>query len=319
MHIDSARELKADLLGSIVRLQPDRAALRRAGADAVRRTVAVGVTPRRRSQFRLALRVQGRGIDVEKIRRKAKGEVDVRYVGRVVRQASWNRSRQRPLRIGTSIGHFEITAGTLGCFVKLKRSGDMRVLSNNHVLANENFGQKGDVILQPGFADGGRRPGDVMGSLDKFVRLKKRGRNTVDAALAAISEKVKPYPTALRGVGTLKGVVDNQTDYEMVEKLGRTTGHTNGRITAFELDNLVVAYDLGNLRFDDQIEIEGVSTGPFSAGGDSGSLIFVSNEHLAVGLLFAGSDQGGSNGAGLTYANPFAVVLKALSAELALK
>jgi hypothetical protein len=36
-----------------------------------------------------------------------------------------------------------------------------------------------------------------------------------------------------------------------------------------------------------------------------------------VALLFAGSDQGGSNGLGLTYANPIHTVLKALKVTLA--
>ena len=58
-----------------------------------------------------------------------------------------------------------------------------------------------------------------------------------------------------------------------VAKLGRTTGLTRGRVTAFELDDLVVAYDTGNLSFDQVIEIEGAGTQPFSDGGDSGSLI----------------------------------------------
>jgi hypothetical protein len=37
-----------------------------------------------------------------------------------------------------------------------------------------------------------------------------------------------------------------------------------------------------------------------------------------VALLFAGSDQGGANGQGLTYANPIQTVLDSLSLELAL-
>lgn len=60
-------------------------------------------------------------------------------------------------------------------------------------------------------------------------------------------------------------------------------------MTAFELDNVVVDYDLGNLRFDNQVEIEGTGSGPFSDGGDSGSLI-VSADKRGVALLFAGGD-----------------------------
>jgi hypothetical protein len=53
-----------------------------------------------------------------------------------------------------------------------------------------------------------------------------------------------------------------------------------------------------------------------SDAGDSGSLI-VDDQMLAAALLFAGGDHGGSNGKGLTYANPIAAVLKALKVKLA--
>jgi hypothetical protein len=100
-----------------------------------------------------------------------------------------------------------------------------------------------------------------------------------------------------------------------VAKVGRTTGPTQGRISAIEVDDVVVEYDVGEVSFDDQIEIESTGAGAFSAGGDSGSLI-LDEEFRACGLLFAGSETGGSNGRGLTYANPIAVVLKKLAIEL---
>ena len=64
------------------------------------------------------------------------------------------------------------------------------------------------------------------------------------------------------------------------------------------------------------IEIEGAGNKSFSDAGDSGSLI-VDDEMLAAALLFAGGDHGGSNGKGLTYANPIAAVLKSLKVKLA--
>src|SRR5204863_1543027 len=62
-------------------------------------------------------------------------------------------------------------------------------------------------------------------------------------------------------------------------------------------------YDVGNLRFDGQVEIEGIGTHSFSDGGDSGSLI-VDGDIQAVALLFAGGDTGASNGLGLTFRQP---------------
>jgi hypothetical protein len=252
--------------------------------------------------------------------------VEVRYVGRVAalarRRAAepevpWPQGRTRPLLIGSSLGHYRITAGTLGAFVVLRTGGVVRVLSNNHVLADEDRGKKGDAILQPGAYDGGRSPQDRIGGLDRAVKLKPRGTNRVDAALCAVDGAVAYDPRTLRGVGTLSGLAKAPAEETAsVEKLGRTTGHTRGRVTAFELDNVVVGYEVGSLRFDDQIEVEGTGAGSFSQGGDSGSLVFTAEDKGAFGLLFAGSDQGGANGAGLTYVNPFAAVLSQLKADL---
>jgi hypothetical protein len=86
-------------------------------------------------------------------------------------------------------------------------------------------------------------------------------------------------------------------------------------ISAFEVDNVVVGYDVGNLKFDGQIEIEGTEDGAFSLGGDSGSLIF-NEDKKAVALLFAGGDQGGKRGKGLTYGNPIERVFEELEIKL---
>jgi len=61
--------------------------------------------------------------------------------------------RWRPAPGGVSIGHQQISAGTLGCLVK--RGGEVFILSNNHVLADSNNASIGSNILQPGKYDGG--------------------------------------------------------------------------------------------------------------------------------------------------------------------
>lgn len=192
------------------------------------------------------------------------------------------------------------------------------MLSNNHVLANENRAKKGDAVLQQAAADGGQDPQDVVATLTAFQKLKRAGVNYVDCVVADIAEGIDVNATTLKGLGKLKGLGGEFLDEgAMVAKVGRTTGLTRGRVTAFELDDVVVGFDSGNLRFDNTIEIEGDGDGPFSDGGDSGSLI-VDDDLRAVGLLFAGSDQGGANGQGLTYANPIRLVLDALKVDVAL-
>jgi hypothetical protein len=327
MQLESARNLKRrltetllrDLLGPVHRRALGMAARPVATAVGGPATIALGIARRTPRDYRLAVRVQQRGLEdsrhVDLIKKKARREVDIRYIGRVAkREVPWYQRRTRPLRIGCSVGHYNVTAGTLGCFVV---QGDrIYILSNNHVLADENRARKGDAILQPGKFDGGRRPADVVGKLDRFVKLKATGRNSVDCAIASVGDDVKYSANSLTGIGKLAGLADEFLDEgAAVAKVGRTTGTTRGRVTAFELDNVVVAYDLGNLRFDGQVEVESTGDGPFSQGGDSGSLI-VNAQHKGVALLFAGSDLGGSDGQGLTYANPLGAVLEALKVRL---
>ena len=72
-----------------------------------------------------------------------------------------------------------------------------------------------------------------------------------------------------------------------------------------------VNYGSGRIAlFRNQIAILSVNNTPFSAGGDSGSLIWQWGAGLRpVGLLFAG-------GGGTTFANPIASVLAALNIRL---
>ncbi|HEY5752320.1 MAG TPA: hypothetical protein VIT21_04165 [Chthoniobacterales bacterium] len=332
MNLDSVRELKQTLvvrvlqkIETIISARPafGRAARPVARAAEPPRTLALGVSRKGKADFQLAVRVQRRifedSPEVDLITKRAKGEVDVRYVGGIQKHARrWYQQRQRPALIGCSVGHFKITGGTLGCFVQPRTGGGVCILSNNHVLADENRARKNDAILQPGTFDEGADPDDTIAMLTRFVRLKRSGRNLVDCAIATVNEGITFDRARLRGLGKLAGLSDTFLEEgEVVAKIGRTTGLTRGRVTAFELDNVIVRFDIGNLRFDNQIEIEGMGDAPFSDGGDSGSLI-IGEDKRGVALLFAGGDQGGTNGKGLTYANPLRAVLDALKVNLAL-
>ena len=331
MKLDSARELKqtitARLLSQIETTIATRSSFGRPTVPLRRATepppsLALGVAPSGRG-YRLAVRVQKRAFqqsrELDFITKRARGELDLRYVGRISKRATpWYQLRQRPLLAGCSIGHFAVTAGTLGCFVRARDRSSVFVLSNNHVLANENRGKRGDAIVQPGVYDSGSVTDDVIATLGDFARLQKAEPNLIDCALGEIANGIEFNATKLRGLGKLAGLGEPFLDAgAAVSKLGRTTGVTDGKVTAFEMDNVVVGYDIGDLRFDNQVEIESSEDGPFSDGGDSGSLIVDAEKH-GVALLFAGSDQGGSNGQGLTYANPLRAVLDALEVELAI-
>lgn len=98
---------------------------------------------------------------------------DVIAVGELWAQQQTPRDRYRPtIPCGVSLGHYLITAGTLGCIVRDRDTGERFILSNNHVIANSNDAQLEDVILQPGPADGGTNPADVVAKLARFTPLR---------------------------------------------------------------------------------------------------------------------------------------------------
>jgi len=329
VRLDSVRELKTELIGPTPRpggLLPQQAppmgviAQRMTDVGNVHPGIALGVARGdKANDYRLAVRIQHRdlveGSRVQAIAKAAKGEVDVRYVGVLSKQATAPATRYqrriRPIQPGFSVGHFAITAGTLGAIVRMHGGDRPRILSNNHVLADENNGKIGDAILQPGAYDGGTVEKDKVAALEDYVQLDSNRANVADAAVALIDDDVAFKPAFPR-LGAITGLADLEAA-EHVVKVGRTTGFTHGHITAIEVDQVAVRYAAGLLRFDGQIEISGVDGHPFSQGGDSGSLIIDSDSKSALALLFAGSDQGGPDGVGVTYANPLSVVFQQLS------
>ena len=199
--------------------------------------------------------------------------------------------RIRPAEGGFSVGHYKITAGTIATAVHDRSPfpGIPRkyyILSNNHVLANSNDARIGDPVLQPGPYDGGTIPGDVIARLSRFVPIRflapgSTPLNLVDAALAE-----GPFhwlDREIYWIGYVKGVRSSVRIGELLQKTGRTTNYTTGRVTAI---NAIVNVNYGGsrvARFGRQIV-----TTSMSAGGDSGSLVLDFREN-AVGLLFAGS------------------------------
>ena len=223
--------------------------------------------------------------------------------------------RHRPAPGGVSIGHRDITAGTLGCLVH--RNNQTFILSNNHVLANSNDATVGDPILQPGPFDGARWLADQIAELSEFVPLRfigapsdcsfagaiarvlnalarmigsdtrlkpvtmQVGENHVDAAIARPLAADLVTPEILE-IGTIQGLGRGELGMT-IKKSGRTTGLTQGQILQVDV-TVDVQYGAGRVaRFTDQL-----LAGAMSQGGDSGSAVLDSGNRL-VGLLFAGS------------------------------
>lgn len=217
----------------------------------------------------------------------------------------------RPAPGGVSIGHKDITAGTLGIVVvkeasvsspykpgesyssmfgttlcPVPQSSEQRkvyILSNNHVLAKGNEAQINDPIYQPGPFDGGV-PADTIAKLSKFFPIMYDGLlNKVDCALAEPLNFEDVIKNSILEIGEVSGSVEAQLGM-LVRKYGRTTQLTSGEIIQMYATVDVSGYPGGTARFEDQIITE-----VMAAGGDSGSLLVEQNGGRAVGLLFAGS------------------------------
>jgi len=212
--------------------------------------------------------------------------------------------RHRPAPNGVSLGHPAITAGTLGCLVT--NGSTIYILSNNHVMANSNDAAIGDNILQPGPFDGGQDPADRIADLSAFKLIDFTGAdNDIDAAIADVVNDNdvtgETHPNA-GSYGKPRTATVNASVGMRVQKYGRTTQHTNGKVQAINATVNVSYGSSGVAHYVGQIII---NPGGFSAGGDSGSLIVVrggSNDRKPVGLLFAGSSS-------ITIANPINAVL----------
>lgn len=251
-------------------------------------------------------------------------KTDVRAVGKISKrqlnqeeQSHFLTDRIRPVMGGYSVGHINITAGTIATCVydKLPRGigipDKYYILSNNHVLADENRASIGDPILQPGPLDGGRFPEDQVAVLSRFVPITfyppvplNRHNNLVDAAIAEGNLRV--LNREIYWIGYLKGWLKRKevTPGMLIKKTGRTTGFTRGRIIAV---NTTVDIDYGEqglARFRDQI-----TSTHFDEPGDSGSLA-ATFDNAAVGLIFAGSEEA-------TFINQIENVLRLLDIEIA--
>jgi hypothetical protein len=232
-----------------------------------------------------------------------------------------NTGKFRPAPGGVSIGHYQITAGTLGVVVHDRGTGERLILSNNHVLANTNDASPGDPVIQPGAADGGTVRDDQIGTLLRFQPISFEGTseppgcnlavtyaafgnflartlgsdhrvtayrpqqaaNLVDAALARPLNNGDVLDEILE-VGAISGTVEGLPGMP-VRKSGRTTALTSGEIMSIDT-TVTVGYGAGRTAVFEQQLVAGAMSQP----GDSGSLVVEASSQRAVGLLFAGSN-----------------------------
>lgn len=212
-----------------------------------------------------------------------------------------------------------IVIGTLGCMVRLE-TGQIALLSNNHVIAGENKGLKSqDRILQPGSLH--HNSTDQIATLSDFIDLQvsqpgatpRKGGilyNEIDAGLAQLDPSIQltqgylPFRKLISPGSSASAKLGDQ-----VFKVGRTTGLTYG--TVIDIATIVgpIPYPSGACWFRDSIVVEGLNGTQFSDKGDSGSAILRTNGEV-IGILYAGNGQ-------QTYVCPIDTVLNELKCKIA--
>lgn len=249
---------------------------------------------------------------------RAAGELPLSVHRSGVIDAQPHRFRIRPAPGGVSTAHFRVTAGTLGCLAigrTSPRDNRLLMLSNNHVLANSNNAGYGDCITQPGPADGGTCSADQIANLERYVPIQYGGEtNYVDCATGwCWPDRVRRELIYLSAGTVCYFRISDSPRYAQlgwnVGKTGRTTQVTTGRIVALDWSGWINYGAAGSAWFAGQFVVQGLE-GTFSAGGDSGSVVWTWNEtRNPVGLLFAG-------GGDYTICNPMPWVLSALDINL---
>ncbi len=242
------------------------------------------------------------------------------------------KQRIRPITPGLSIGlNPGVTAGTLGFIVSKADSPARYLLSNWHVIATNNT-PVGDrsvtTITQPGNADGGSTPSDVVGQLSEFVPINSSGRDPFpipsECGVAGAAADTMNFVARMIGSGTrlapvLEAVDEHDTDNAVDAALGlievaydRTTPEI-GVVTETAVPTLgmrvqkfgrTTSHTVGSItQVGATFVVQGYPDGPatfvdqvavtadsgsFLAGGDSGSGL-CDTDARAVGLCFAGS------------------------------
>lgn len=256
--------------------------------------------------------------------------------------------RVRPVPGGYSCGHHNISAGTLGCWVRRGTSERLHILSNNHVLADSNDAGIGDAIYQPGPHDGGG-VADRIATLTEYVRIRfesgsdGKKRKSAAALFWRVSKAIpnalarlvgcpyrlvvvqpqqitQPYPNLVDAAVAL--AVNDADALREVAQIGPLVGIRDfrlgdtarkvGRSTEFRSAPVEVVGALARVSYGSKGEAvfsdQNIVRGDFSAPGDSGSAVLTADNYIG-GLLFAG-------GTGVTIVNRISNVVALLGVRL---
>jgi hypothetical protein len=211
--------------------------------------------------------------------------------------------QDEPVRLGTQIqpaaADWLGTAGAPAKWLDKSRRPHWGILSNWHVMADGDQ-RIGRTQHQPTTSQG------PIAALANWHQVTPDRDHKLDAAIAdALLDAYHTISNEILGLGPLG---DHPIDAHVglaVSKSGRTTMVTHGTCLAIGA-TVRVSYGDFTATLVDQ-DVYAPANGPFSAPGDSGSLILTRDSRCPCSLLFAGNDL-------LTIANP----IRHVAAELKL-
>lgn len=221
-------------------------------------------------------------------------------------------------------------AGTLCCLLK-DAAGEIFGLSNNHVSGACNYAPVGLPIVAPGILDvAPRNPAPFTIGFHHYQLPLYLGDpsvvNTNENQDIAVFKLAAPNKVS----SMQQNVFDTPTSSMPlvpgmeVEKVGRTSGHTNGRVLSVITGPVDVGYSApqynftGLAYFETMFLVHGLSD-RFSEGGDSGSLVVhtdASGVRHAVGIVVAGAEDSSAPGGKLSLIMPIHLVLAKLGMTL---
>ena len=239
-------------------------------------------------------------------------------------------SRRYTCGSSVSVGNFR-DAGTLGCLLK-NAGGDLFGFSNNHVTGACSFAGVGLPIVAPGIFDvipGGLYPFTiglhqqslpmVTGSPDNVNHMAN-----FDAAIFKLLDA--DQVTSFQGNAyDTPAMIEAIAPDLLVEKVGRTTGCTHGKVIGQLYGPHAITYNsplygfTGLVYFEPVFAIVGTGGNLFADSGDSGSLITTVNgqgERKAVGIVVGGMTDKSAPGGKTTIGLPIEPILKQFGVAL---
>ncbi|MFS2112705.1 trypsin-like serine protease [Herbaspirillum frisingense] len=228
-----------------------------------------------------------------------------------------------------SVGNFR-GAGTLTCLLR-DGAGGLYGMSNNHVSGACNYAPTGLPIVAPGITDvAPQNPAPfTLGFHLRQLPMTLGDPTVVDTSLnqdVAVFKIADParissmqqdaYDTPSLAAPLVPGME--------VEKVGRTTGHSRGRVINTITGPLAISYSAPQYNFSGQAYFETMSvvhglTDRFSDFGDSGSLVVHTDAagiRYAVGIVVAGGDDSSAPGTKFSLIMPIQPILQRLGMSL---